>query len=234
MTPITHARFIGCPDCGAALRIQPPGGWAAEADVEAAAEQQQFLATHGMHGILELHRTSSDVLADRPLWDPAVALAFELTDGMHTYVTTASRAGVDGPREYHISRGALEVENSVAIDDSDLRRGLDREFFPHALRPTKLDSFIAMVQRTIAYLNPDELEIAFDDAADPEVSIARLPDRAYAELLAQCTEIFESWELEHVRHFMQENRDSDGLLAVRVRRHIHISEPLPLAAHSPA
>ena len=77
----------------------------------------------------------------------------------------------------------------ILVDDEDLRRGLDWEFYPHALRPGKLDRFVLVVREIVGRFNPEGLPIAFDDADDPMVSIARMPDRSYQELLARCAEI---------------------------------------------
>ena len=64
------------------------------------------------------------------------------------------------------------------------------------------------------------MEIAFDAADDPDVSIAGMPDGIYNEILARCAEIFDPWELPRVIDFLRDNRDADGLLALRVRRQV--------------
>ena len=101
-----------------------------------------------------------------------------------------------------------------------MRRGLDREFYPQALRPTKLDRFISVLHDVVRHIPPAELEIAFDLADDPAVSIARMPNETYEELLARCIEIFDPWEWPRVSRFLCENRGEDGVLALRVRRHV--------------
>jgi hypothetical protein len=111
------------------------------------------------------------------------------------------------------------VTNSeVLIDHRDLRRGLDLTFYPRALRLTKLDRFVSVVRDVVSQLNPNQLTIAFDDAEDPAVSVARMPDETYQELLARCAEIFDPSEFDTLTKFLQSNRYEDGLLALRVRR----------------
>jgi hypothetical protein len=113
----------------------------------------------------------------------------------------------------------LELENSeVHIDPTDLRRALDRQFYPHVLRPTKLERFLSAVREVISQIDPDELAIAFDSADDPTVSFARMPETIYNTLVARCTDIFDPWELPRVVSFLDDNRREDGLLALRVRR----------------
>jgi hypothetical protein len=110
-----------------------------------------------------------------------------------------------------------EVANSeIQIDARDLRRGLS---YQHALPPMKIDRFLSAVNELISQIDPDELVTAFDDADDPAVSIADMPDGIYNELLARCTDIFDPMELPRVVTFLGDNRNADGLLALRVRRH---------------
>ena len=47
-----------------------------------------------------------------------------------------------------------------------------------------------------------------------------MPDRSYQELLARCAEIFDPTELDTVSKFLRDNRNEDGLLALRVRREL--------------
>jgi hypothetical protein len=122
---------------------------------------------------------------------------------------------------YRFAPGTLDsVGAAILVDDKDLRRGLDLEFYPHALRLGKLERFVLAVREVVSHLNPEELPIAFDDADDPMVSVSRMPDPSYQELLARCTEIFDPTELDTVSKFLRDNRDEDGLLALRIRREL--------------
>jgi hypothetical protein len=85
-----------------------------------------------------------------------------------------------------------------------------------------LDRFISVVHDIVSHIPPNDLEIAFDDADDPAVSIARMPTESYQELLTRCTEIFDAWEWPRVSRFLRDNRGEDGLLALRVRRQMSL------------
>lgn len=215
--------FLACHDCGV---LHPAGptdpirpGDAMDVDEDFAS----FAADHASHHTARLVRQGETTAADRPLWDPMQTLAFQATDGEQHYIVIGRRESIDEPRTYRFTPGELEARNTeVLLDDRDLRRALDRQFFPHALRPTKVDRFMSVVHDIVRHIPPDDLEIAFDDADDPAVSIARMPTDSYQELLIRCTEIFDSWEWPRVSRFLRDNRGEDGLLALRVRRQMNV------------
>ncbi|HEX7408194.1 MAG TPA: hypothetical protein VF515_11180 [Candidatus Binatia bacterium] len=214
--------LVGCRDCGVLVlhpatchTTTPPD----EASEEFIAAFWRFVADHQSHAITWLQRHGTEVASDRALWDPMATITFEATDGHQVYLVNGGRAAVEEPRIYRFAPGTLDVTNSeILIDDRDLRRGLDVTFYPHALRLTKLDRFVSVVRDVVSHLNPDALTVAFDDAEDPAVSVARMPDETYQELLARCAEIFDPSEFDTLTKFLQSNRYEDGLLALRVRR----------------
>ncbi len=181
--------------------------------------QNEFIARHAAHHLARFRRHGSESHADRPLWDPMATITFEVTDGDRIYVATCARQSIDAPRVYRFAPGSLEVHNAeVSVDVGDLRRGLDLQFYPHAIRPTKVERLVAILCDLVGHVAPDELQIAFDTSEDPAVSIARMPDTVYETLVACCADIFDAWELERVHVFLSNNREEDGLLALRVRR----------------
>jgi hypothetical protein len=214
--------FVACHDCTELYPVMgPDAALFNDNDGEDTDACTEFLAKHRAHRIACLLRSGSEVRADRPLWDPMATLMFEVSDGDRSYVVNASRRSIEDERVYRFTTGVLEVGSAeVQIDPRDVRRGLDLQFYPHALRPTKIDHFLSVVHDAIHQIDPDHLEIAFDAADDPAVCIAGLPDRIYNEILARCAEIFDPWELPRVIAFLRDNREADGLLALRVRRQV--------------
>jgi len=214
--------FVACHDCAELHPVVGPGAALFDdTSGQGMDAYTEFLAKHRTHRVACLWRSGSEVRADRPLWDPMAILMFEVSDGDRSYVVTASRRSIEDERVYRFTTGALEVGSSdVQIDPRGVHRGLDLQFYPHALRPTKIDRFLSVVHEAIHQIDPDHLEIAFDAADDPAVCIAGMPDGIYNEILARCAEIFDPWELSRVSDFLHDNRDADGLLALRVRRHV--------------
>ncbi len=213
-------QLIACRDCGLLQPVETSTTIPGDAAIEAALEAYgQFLADHHQHELTWLARTACETSSDRPLWDPMATITFAATDGEHCYVVSGTRTSIEEPRVYHFAPGSVDAGNaSVLVADQPLRRGLDLEFYPHALRLTKIEQFLSAVHDIIGHLDADELPIAFDDADDPAISIARMPDATYQELLTRCADIFDAAEIETVIKFLRENRDEDGLLALRVRR----------------
>ncbi len=216
--------FVACRDCQALCpAADDPPMHHDEVTQDAIDAQRQFMTQHAAHRLATLRRHGSESRADRPLWDPMATIIFEVTDGQQIYVATGMRRSIDEPRLYHFAPGSLELRGAeITIDGDDLRRALDLQFYPHAIRPTKVDRFIAALDDLLKHVAADELEIAFDEAEDPAVSVARMPDAVYDELLTRCGDIFDAWEVERVRPFLRENRDEDGLLALRVRREFDV------------
>jgi len=214
--------FLACRDCGELYPLLSPNAFLGDdPDAEDADAYRAFLITHHTHHLACLWRRDTEVRADRPLWDPMATVMFEVTDGDRSYVVRATRQSIEEERSYHFVPGELEVGNAeVHIDSRDVRRGLDLRFYPHALRPAKIDRFLSVVHELITKIDPDQLVIAFDSADDPDESIACMPERIYNELLRRCAEIFDPWELPRVLDFLHDNRDADGLLALHVTRHI--------------
>jgi hypothetical protein len=222
MSIYTKHDFLGCHDCALLQVVVYESGMHFDEAVEEAVQAyREFMASHASHRTAEFHRSNLETHSDRPLWDPMATITFEVTDGHDQYLVHATRASIDEPRVYRFTRGCLEVQcTGVAIDDSDVRRGLDLEFYPHVLRPTKLDQFVSLLHQVISHINPDELAIAFDAADDPAISVAPMPDVVSQEILVQCQEIFDPWEFSRVSTFVHNNRDEHGLLALRVHRQL--------------
>ncbi len=224
MTAFPITQLIACRDCGLLQPVETATTNPSDAAIEASLEAYgQFLADHHEHDLTWLARTGCETSADRPLWDPMATITFSATDGAQMYVVSGIRTSIEEPRTYHFVPGAIDVGNtSVLVDDQHLRRGLDLEFYPHALRLTKIEQFLSAVHDIVGHLDAEELAIAFDDADDPAISIARMPDATYQELLTRCADIFDPTEIETVNKFLHENRYEDGLLALRVRREMRV------------
>ncbi|MCK6555396.1 hypothetical protein L6Q96_12585 [Candidatus Binatia bacterium] len=223
-THVTDTQYLACHDC---KRLQPLAVAARPDDDSVAAATEallEFQAEHEGHSLAIVSRHDTAVRAIGPVWDPMSIVTFTVTDGHTRYLVTVERASVDEPRIYRFTPGHLEsLPTSVSIEDAHLLHGLDRELYPHALRPSKLDSFIGVVRAVIESIDVDALDVAFDDADDPSISIARMPDAQYVELVQSCSRIFDATELPRVSDFLAANRSEDGLLALRVRHDYRIA-----------
>jgi len=216
----TTLDFTACRDCGELHPLVDTGATSLD-NADGVDPYKEFLARHRTHDIARVSRSGSECRADRPLWDPMATLTFEVTDGDQVYVVSASRRSIEDERVYRFALGVLDevASSEVQINARDLRRGLS---YALALPPMKIDRLLSAVEELINQIDPDELVTAFDDADDPAVGIADMPNGIYDELLARCTAIFDPMELPGVAAFLADNRNADGLLALRVR---HITAP---------
>jgi hypothetical protein len=224
MSLLDDTGFLACRDC----QVMEPLLLSGEADLTDAPIDDldafdTFVACHSPHRTARLRRCGSELCADRPVWDPMAIIWFAVTDERQTYVVRGERRSIDEPRVYRFAPGVLEVKHAeVSIDDGELRSAMDQHFYPHALRASKLDSFVALVRAAVAAIVPAELEIAFDLADDPALSVARMPDAVYQRLLSRCPDVFTTWEMERLANFLRANRNEDGVLALHVRREFSI------------
>ncbi|HUI25584.1 MAG TPA: hypothetical protein VL403_05820 [Candidatus Kryptonia bacterium] len=214
--------YLLCRDCRVVHRL--PVGLESSAGnpvgEEAAIAYGQFLVQHRHHPLERLTRTTLAEHHDGPLWDPMCTSFIELTNGRERFTVRASRTDIDQPLTREVVEGhRVSLESlHVTVEETVIRRALDHYFHPYALRQTKIDHFVAAVQDVLANLSGEQVETTFDDADDPAVSIARLPDDRCVALLAHCMDIFDAWELARVASFVSANRDEYGALALRVRR----------------
>lgn len=215
-------RLLACHDCGV---LQPvvrcPLDARDDADVARLEAYTEFIAAHAGHRLAPLRRHGTELCADHPVWDPAATLTFEATDGEATYLVRASRPSIEAARVYRFAPGRLVLDHAeVRVDAPDLQRALDACFYPHVLRATQLDRFLSAVHEVVGRIDPDALEIAWDAADDPAVSIAPMPDDSFQQLLARSAEIFDPSDWPRVIDFLSDNRHADGLLALHIRRHL--------------
>jgi hypothetical protein len=221
-----NAGWMGCRKCGVAVPLLPSAAWL-PGDSELRDDLvTDFLTDHTGHQVTHLYRCEdTEVVTNRPLWDPMATIALQVTDGNGFFILRGERQSINEPRLYHFSAGNFVVRRTrVNIDTRDLRRGLDLELYPHTVRTALVDRFIDLLLELVGRVQPENLDVAFDASDDPSVSIARMPAEVYEALYGRCSEIFPTDDLVRVRKFLDDNRFEDGLLALRVRRETELEQ----------
>lgn len=220
MASAIQRRFVGCRACGALTPVVLPERDDPPELVEAYLQDWYgFFAEHGGHVLVEVVAEAGAVATGGPVWDPMAALVFAARCGDEPVVVHAWRESVDLPRRFRFEPGQLVAAPGVVeIDEADVRRALDMELQPHAQRAAQIDALLTVLHDSVDGLAAEELEIAYEDVDDPEVSIAPLPEQAFQRVLDASSRIFDDGELARVARFLAENRGGDGLLALRVRR----------------
>lgn len=209
-----YESFLLCRQCAVLHPVPAQVG----ADAEAVQDLAAFRATHEAHVLEDAERLPDSALFDGPTWDPMSTRWFRVLAGADVLLVRSWRESIDEPRHHEVTSAAPPAAGCIDVDEALLRRALDRHFFPHAVRPAKLERFVHAVYELIADLDPGEVETTFDDAALPNASIGPFPPELCDVLVNRCEPIFDAWELERMRSFVADHRLEDGALAVRVRR----------------
>jgi hypothetical protein len=218
--------FLLCRDCGVVHRVYAAHELAegGEANEAAAIAYGGFLIEHRHHPLERVERTGVNAHYEGTLWDPVHTSYIELSNGEQAFTVRSGRESIDEPVRHEVVEQRIETAAvRLAIEEHEIRRALDCHFYPYALRPSKVDQFVAAVRAILPLLPADQIATEFDDADDPTLSIARLPDEGVVTLLERSMDIFDAWELSRIAGFISANRDEYGALALRVRRETTLS-----------
>jgi len=207
---VSHA-FLLCRQCG----VLHSFGVRSETDDDGLTE---FHAAHFGHTLEDAQSLPDPALFDGPVWDPMSTRWFQIAVGAEVLLVRSWRASIDEPRRHELTSVSPSATDCVEIDEPLLRRALDRHFYPHAMRPAKIERFVQTVRELVADLDPAAVDTSFDDASVPNASIGPFPAELCALVLEHCAPFFDAWEIERVRGFVDDHRREDGALAVRVRR----------------
>lgn len=210
--------FLLCRRCGVLhpLALDGVDGRSAEAHAFAL-DLQLFRSTHAPHSLELVMRLPAPAISDRPVWDPMATTWFQVAAGSDVLWVRSSRSSISAVRQREVATAPPPMTRGrVDVDARLLRSALDRHFYPHAIRPQKLDCFVRLVQELIGQLDPTGLATSFDDAELANAGIAPFPEALCSLLLQGCADIFDEWELGRVAQFIGAHRHEDGALALRV------------------
>jgi hypothetical protein len=204
--------FLLCRHCGLLHAL------AVDADDDASQDLDDFRAAHAGHRLEEARRVADSALFDAPAWDPMATRWFRVAAGTDLLHVRSWRTSIEEPRRHALVSGPPPASDRIEIDEALLRRALDRHFYPQAVRPAKVERFIDTVRALLVELDPRAVATSFDDPELPNTGIGPFPNLLRDTLFRRCTPIFDGWELERMRSFIEAHRFEDGALAVRVRR----------------
>lgn len=204
-------RFLACRTCLRLTRVAP--------DLPPDDDEPPFETAHAGHRLEPVTRLGDAFLSDRPAWDPMATTYIEVTNGSEVLLVRSGRRSVEDPVERVLLPGRLRLERvTVEFESGLIERALDAHFFPHALRPGKVQRFLQILDDLCRQVDADDLEVVFDSAEEPHVHYARLPTPLRQELLSRCAAVFDTWERERLQNFLLQVDADDGLFTLRVTR----------------
>ena len=156
-----------CRQCGVLHPV--PARPAADDDV--VDDLLAFRAAHEAHGLAAVQRLPDAALFDGPTWDPMSTRWFRVTAGADILLVRSWRSSIEEPRRFEVTAAPPPTADCIDVDEALLRRALHRHFYPHTIRPTKVEHVVAAVRELIAPLDPAAIETTFDDATLPNASI---------------------------------------------------------------
>jgi len=194
--------FLCCTDCNAVHRVARSDRapvYGNDGAPTAVDDFQKFVTTHADHRFRLLHRSSDAEMISHARWDPMCRIAWEVSDGDHSYVVTFGRSDLDRMREYGVRRGHMSLESeSIGVDDEVFRRLVDEALFPHAAPPSRIDALLDKCRRLVATLAGERFEPIDELRDDPNVQLACLPDAVVSELRAEALSLFSADEAERL------------------------------------
>jgi hypothetical protein len=231
--PISSHLFWYCTDCREVFRVAPFDD-APQDTVQAGEElnrvdstlgeepgneRERFLHCHRGHRLGILKKVKDKILSDRPVWDPMRTVYEEVSDGQEIFLLKSWREDISGPRCYLLLEGSLVVEEvSVSLEEELVRRALRCSFaFPAAT----LDHLMAIIQKTVAALSPEDLIPAYSLGTDPNVDFAYLSDRHLDLLLRNCLPLVDEEGNASLRRFFL-TRHYNEELTLTVRQQLRL------------
>ena len=210
--------FLLCRSCGALCDLEhssldsvPDDQRTSESDAHA------FWLTHREHGLEQVMRLPTAAIYDRPAWDPVATAWFHVRTARDSLVVRSWRSSIEEPRRYTVETNPPpEAGWAVNFDEGLLRRAFDMHFYPHAIRPAKVDRFLSLVHDLVSQLEGATIDTSFDDVEHANTAIAPFPNDLCDTLVSRSATIFDSWELERVAAFVRTHRLENGALALHI------------------
>jgi hypothetical protein len=108
---------------------------------------------------------------------------------------------------------------SVEVQENDVRKELKKHFSWGVFLPThdKIELFVALFKQVVCGLDPDHVSVSRHDYRDGALGYAALDDVLVENLLQQCRPYCPPEELTGLKRFLESQKESDGVMALRVR-----------------
>jgi hypothetical protein len=148
---------------------------------------------------------------------------FKTTNGSRKFLIRRTKVDFDDPARYELLSGRMRVRNqSLSIQEEDLRRQISAETADSPLRPATIDKFIEVFREGVNTIPPQKAVEALDivEGEEPLVAYGTLKKAAWEKILTKCRPDVNDDEIAWIRRFISENGEPDNVLALRIQRKI--------------
>ena len=223
---MAEERFIWCRNCNQVHHVtvhdqapRYPSNQKTD-DGVATDDWRAFMSRHAGHPLEALHSCAPD------LWqgggsDPVQQRYIEVTNGRDWFVVRGFRPRIDESLRFEVERGRLRTTTvAIEIQTKAIRLEMTRHFFWGSARPddNKIELFISLFKECVSGLRPEQVGISRYDCTDGGLAYAGLNDGFVETLMRQCEAVFSPEEFLRLRSFVDGQKSSDGVMALRVKR----------------
>lgn len=221
-------QFVHCRDCDEVFRPSPldrtPEFRLTEdgAVAEVRDDCMAFLTRHARHALETLRATGTPPMHEGPLGDPMASTVWEVSNGAEVMLVRSGRAALTEPLCYRLLPGRLVADRpAIEVEETEIRADVDRALYPGAAPHRKLDAFVARFKAVAWDVDPTTLEVVYDLAGDPTLSVAKLPAWALERLASSAREIFDHTDAARVAARLAESTADPDAFTVFVRQRVH-------------
>jgi len=230
-------KFVWCRNCNEAHHVTPYDkaplydGDLQEEHPVAIDDWRAFMHRHTGHR-LEALGSSDQAAWEGGSPDPMQQRYIEVTNGRERFVVRGFRTTIHEPLRFEAVPGRLSAKRvALEVQDNEIRKELKRHFSWGMIPPSdeKIELFIGLFQQLVSGLAPEEIGTSHTAYREVAAGYGALSDELIENLLQKCIPYFVPEELSGLKRFLATQRDSDGVMALRIKYEYAIDSSIEAA-----
>jgi hypothetical protein len=164
--------------------------------------------------------------------DPMQQRFLAVTNGQQGFVVRAFRRSIDEPLRFELTQGRLTAKKvTIEIQEAAIRKEMQNHFSwgKHPPSDTTIELFIVLFRQLVDCLSAEEFRISRYDCADASVGYSGLNATVVKGLLKECSRHFGPDAVADLERFLESQKHSDGVMAIRIRHQYGIERSVGLA-----
>jgi hypothetical protein len=166
--------------------------------------------------------------------DPMEQRFLVVTNGQQGFVVRAFRRRMDEPLRFELTQGRLTAKRvTIEIQEAAIRKEMQNHFSwsMHPPSDATIESFIVLFKQLVDCLSAEEFRISRYDCADASVGYSGLNAAIVEGLLKECARHFAPDAVADLERFVESQKHSDGVMAIRIRHQYGIENSVELAVN---